>query len=76
MKLGFFTMPVHPLGKDWRQSLAEDREAFVLADELGFTEAYVGEHVTDQCGKHHVRRDVPCVDCLIHQEISVSVPAR
>jgi len=48
MNLGFFTMPVHPLDKDWRQCLAEDREAFILADELGFTEAYVGEHVTDQ----------------------------
>lgn len=48
MKLGFFTMPIHPLTKDWRQTLAEDREAFVLADELGFTEAYVGEHVTDK----------------------------
>jgi len=48
MKLGFFTMPIHPLTKDWRQSLREDREAFLLADELGFTEAYVGEHVTDR----------------------------
>ena len=48
MQLGFFTMPVHPLNKDWRQSLQEDRAAFMLADELGFTEAYVGEHVTDQ----------------------------
>jgi alkanesulfonate monooxygenase SsuD/methylene tetrahydromethanopterin reductase-like flavin-dependent oxidoreductase (luciferase family) len=48
MKLGFFTMPIHPLDKDWRQSLREDREAFVLADELGFTEGYAGEHVTDQ----------------------------
>ena len=48
MKLGFFTMPIHPLDKDWRQSLAEDREAFLLADELGCTEAYVGEHVTDK----------------------------
>jgi alkanesulfonate monooxygenase SsuD/methylene tetrahydromethanopterin reductase-like flavin-dependent oxidoreductase (luciferase family) len=48
MKLGFFTMPIHPLGKDWRQSLREDREAFILADELGFTEAYAGEHATDQ----------------------------
>jgi alkanesulfonate monooxygenase SsuD/methylene tetrahydromethanopterin reductase-like flavin-dependent oxidoreductase (luciferase family) len=48
MKLGFFTMPMHPLDKDWRQSLREDREAFVLADELGFTEGYAGEHVTDQ----------------------------
>jgi alkanesulfonate monooxygenase SsuD/methylene tetrahydromethanopterin reductase-like flavin-dependent oxidoreductase (luciferase family) len=48
MKLGFFTMPIHPLGKDWRQCLAEDREAFLLADELGYSEAYVGEHITDQ----------------------------
>ena len=38
MKLGFFTMPIHPLEKDWRQSLREDREAFILADELGFAE--------------------------------------
>ncbi len=48
MELGFFTMPIHPLDKDWRQCLREDREAFLLADELGFTEAYVGEHVTDK----------------------------
>ncbi len=48
MQLGFFTMPIHPLNKDWRQSLREDREAFILADELGFSEAYVGEHTTDQ----------------------------
>ncbi|HZV07838.1 MAG TPA: LLM class flavin-dependent oxidoreductase [Gemmataceae bacterium] len=48
MKLGFFTMPIHPLEKDWQRSLQEDREAFLLADELGFNEAYVGEHVTDK----------------------------
>lgn len=48
MQLGFFTMPIHPLHKDWRQSLREDREAFILADELGFAEAYCGEHSTDQ----------------------------
>ena len=48
MQLGFFTMPIHPLAKDWRQSLREDREAFMLADELGFVEGYCGEHVTDR----------------------------
>jgi len=48
MKLGFFTMPIHPVDKDWRLSLREDREAFILADELGFVEGYVGEHVTDK----------------------------
>ena len=49
MKLGFFTMPIHPLEKEWRVSLREDREAF-LADELGFTEGYVGEQITDRAG--------------------------
>src|SRR5438477_652568 len=48
MKLGFFTMPIHPLEKDWRQCLREDRAAFILADELGFSEAYCGEHSTDK----------------------------
>lgn len=48
MKLGFFTMPIHPLNKDWRLCLKEDREAFALADQLGFAEAYCGEHITDQ----------------------------
>src|SRR3979490_2241424 len=48
MNSGFFSMRVHPLEKDWRLSLREDREAFMLADELGFTEAYVGEHITDK----------------------------
>ena len=48
MNLGFFTMPIHPPEKDWRLSLREDREAFLLADELGFTEGYVGEHTTDR----------------------------
>jgi alkanesulfonate monooxygenase SsuD/methylene tetrahydromethanopterin reductase-like flavin-dependent oxidoreductase (luciferase family) len=48
MKLGFFTMPVHPLDKDWRRCLREDREAFILADELGYVEAYAGEHATDK----------------------------
>ncbi|WP_418320869.1 LLM class flavin-dependent oxidoreductase [Piscinibacter sakaiensis] len=47
MKLGFFTMPMHPIGKDWQQSLREDREVFILADQLGFVEAYCGEHATD-----------------------------
>ena len=47
MKLGFFTMPIHPVGRDWRETLKEDQEAFLLADSLGFSEAYVGEHVTD-----------------------------
>ena len=48
MQLGFFTMPIHPLEKDWQVSLREDREAFILADQLGYVEGYVGEHTTDK----------------------------
>src|SRR5438045_7781252 len=47
MKLGFFTMPLHPVGRDWRQTLEEDREAILLAERLGFEEAFIGEHITD-----------------------------
>ena len=48
MKLSFFTMPIHPVGKPIVQSLKEDREAFLLADKLGYAEAYCGEHTTDR----------------------------
>jgi alkanesulfonate monooxygenase SsuD/methylene tetrahydromethanopterin reductase-like flavin-dependent oxidoreductase (luciferase family) len=47
IELGYFTMPVHPPERDYLQTLTEDREAILLADRLGFSEAYVGEHVTD-----------------------------
>lgn len=47
MKLGTFMMPLHPPGRIATETLAEDREAILLADRLGFCEAFVGEHVTD-----------------------------
>ena len=47
MKLGYFTMPLHPPGRNYLETLKEDREAILLADRLGFTEAFVGEHTTD-----------------------------
>ena len=49
MRLGYFTMPVHPMGRDWSQTLREDRETIILADRLGFYDAFVGEHLTDAC---------------------------
>ena len=47
MDLSFFTMPLHPVGKPIAQCIREDREAFILADNLGFKEGYCGEHTTD-----------------------------
>jgi alkanesulfonate monooxygenase SsuD/methylene tetrahydromethanopterin reductase-like flavin-dependent oxidoreductase (luciferase family) len=47
MKYSTFMMPLHPPGRSVTETLQEDREAIILADRLGFSEAYVGEHVTD-----------------------------
>ena len=47
MHIGIFMMPLHPPGRNYLDTLAEDRAAVLLADELGFSEAYVGEHATD-----------------------------
>lgn len=57
MKLSYFIQPVHPVDKDYGLMLAENLESFVLADELGYEEAYVGEHFTDICE--------PIQSCLI-----------
>ena len=44
VKLGMFTMPFHHPSRDYATLLEEDQEAVILADRLGFTEAFVGEH--------------------------------
>src|SRR5689334_7950344 len=44
VKLGMFTMPFHHPSRDYGAILEEDQEAIVLADRLGFSEAFVGEH--------------------------------
>jgi len=47
MRLGFFTQPAHPPDRVYRDVLLEDRDAVILADELGYAEAFIGEHMTD-----------------------------
>lgn len=47
MRLGYFTMPLHPLGRNCTETLAEDRESIIFADKLGFFDAFVGEHLTE-----------------------------
>lgn len=45
---GMFIMPFHPPDKPWAQCLDEDLELIVHAEELGFTEFWIGEHHTMQ----------------------------
>ena len=48
MRLGYFTMPMHPAHRAPAETLEEDREAIILADRLGFYDAFVGEHLTEK----------------------------
>lgn len=44
MKLSLFMMPLHTMHRSYPDTLKEDIEAFLLAEELGFDEGWVGEH--------------------------------
>ena len=48
MRLGYFTMPMHPEHRTPTQTLHEDRESIIFADKLGFYDAFVGEHLTEK----------------------------
>lgn len=44
MKIGLFHMPLHPADKPMAEVLAENTEKIIYADQLGFTETWIGEH--------------------------------
>ncbi|MFP6900570.1 MAG: LLM class flavin-dependent oxidoreductase [Opitutales bacterium] len=46
IRYGMFIMPFHPPEKPLGKSLEEDLELVVLAEQLGFTEFWIGEHHT------------------------------
>ena len=71
MRLGYFTMPVHPMGRDWSQTLREDREAIILADKLGFHDAFIGEHLTDAC--ENVTNSMMFLATLIHDTKTIKL---
>ena len=41
MEVGFFTMPIHPINKDYKTTLKEDREAFCSQIGLAFQKLIV-----------------------------------
>lgn len=65
MRLGYFTMPLHPLDREIAITLEEDRQAIILADKLGFHDAFVGEHLTDKA--ENVTNSMVFLSTLIHQ---------
>ncbi len=64
MRLGYFTMPMHPTHRNWTETLEEDREAIIFADKLGYHDAFVGEHLTDSV--ENVSNSMLFLATLIH----------
>ena len=46
MELGIFMMPLHPPHRSVTDTYQEDLDKIILADKLGYTEAWVGQHFT------------------------------
>ncbi len=46
MRLGYFTMPLHPPGSDLSATLESDLVQMETLDRLGYCEAWIGEHFT------------------------------
>ncbi|MDP6745986.1 MAG: LLM class flavin-dependent oxidoreductase [Candidatus Poribacteria bacterium] len=46
MKLGAFMIPIHPPEKERPLCFEEDIDFTIKADQLGFTEAWIGQHHT------------------------------
>jgi len=64
MDLGLFMMPLHDPDRDYTEMLIQDREAIILANNLGYAEAWVGEHYS--CSSEPVANSLQFMATLIH----------
>jgi len=71
MKLGIFMMPVHPLHRNHTETLKEDRDTVILADQLGFHDAFIGEHLTDQA--ENITNSLLFLATLIHSTKTIKL---
>jgi len=63
MKFGLFSMPCHPPHRKHAETFDEDLDLLVLADQLGFDEAWLGEHYTSTW------ENIPTPDLTIAQAL-------
>ena len=48
MEFGLFMMPLHPPHRSIADSYDRDLDLIVKADQLGYNEAWIGEHITER----------------------------
>jgi alkanesulfonate monooxygenase SsuD/methylene tetrahydromethanopterin reductase-like flavin-dependent oxidoreductase (luciferase family) len=65
MKIGLFGMPLHPPERPRTEGLAEDAERIILADKLGYEEAFIGEHIS--CTTEPIPAPMMFLASLIHR---------
>ena len=61
VRLGMFSMPLHPPGRPIADTYEDDLRTFELADRLGYDEIWIGEHFTS------VWENIPAPDLFIAQ---------
>jgi alkanesulfonate monooxygenase SsuD/methylene tetrahydromethanopterin reductase-like flavin-dependent oxidoreductase (luciferase family) len=71
MLRGYFAMPVHPLHRTMTETLKEDREAIILADKLGFHDAFIGEHLADKA--ENIPNSMLFLATLIHSTKNIKL---
>lgn len=70
MHFGLFMMPLHPPHRTFADSYDRDVAQIVLADQLGFREAWVGEHLTERW------ENAPAPDLLLAQALALTKNVR
>ena len=66
MRLGLFMMPLHPSYRAIADGYDRDIDQLVLADKLGFDEAWLGEHFTEKW------ENAPSPDLLIAKALALT----
>jgi len=66
MHFGLFMMPLHPPYRAFADAYDRDIDQIVLADRLGFREAWVGEHLTERW------ENAPAPDLLIAKALALT----
>ena len=66
MQFGLFMMPLHPPHRPLADGYQRDVDQIVLADRLGFREAWVGEHLTERW------ENAPAPDLLLAQALALT----
>src|SRR5262245_35670665 len=70
MQFGLFMMPLHPPYRAFADAYDRDVDQIVLADRLGFREAWVGEHLTERW------ENAPAPDLLIAKALALTKAIR